>query len=466
MGNWPSSRSSNCNNHNPTSISPNCFGWPSRCARFTDENGRRVSAGVREADIVQAPASVAAKEAELAADTQRQLAEQLRLRQLEKDQQEKDSAEAVNDLRRAEETLVASHAIITRDLGETKSPYGAYTRDQLKELQKTDPDAWANELTARSTRARKTAIEQFLKADYGTSTVTPKRRREIEGMVYGTGPTAAFEEDVRATQRRRVAGYGEPTVTSESERARRAREEELSRQEASVGARKTAATQARQAGERVATEAGTSAAATRAEATATGESAAALTVKSTKKTYLALSPLDSGAMKPPTSIQEDPDVRARLDKNTELLQDATIDGAGKSWHSTKAEFKAFVDQSTDRKELQNVLHRLRPLLTQGGHTATGKRLNRELRSRMVQLNARLSKVIAGHFTRSVTSGLKRGQPVDPGTKRTRARPKKKPKFPKGRGPGSKRAKTATTSSKAVTTGQQPQVASEFAKYTT
>ena len=385
-----------------------------------------VAAGTTVADVIQAPQSTSAREAEIHADTQRKLAEQMRLAQLEKDEQAKDDAEALQDLRKTEEVALASRAIINRDLAKTISPYSEYSQSQLDALKQTNFDAWATELSARKKKRLAATLEQFMAKDYGKSNVSDKRKREIQASV---AVSAEFERGVRAKRQKRLVDTPITEFTA-AERDRQQRQRELTGKAAAVGTRAAAATRARETGELRATETGAKAAATREQTGAAKERAATSAVESAKKTFMALSPLDSGAMKPPESIKNDQAVIQRADENRELLKNAKSEGTGQSYDSPNDLFDAFVDQSTTRKELEKVIHRIRPLLTKGGHTAAGRRDTIKLRKRLVKLNRRLDKVISGHITRSVTSGLKRASPTLSLGKRTKPREKKKPKVAK------------------------------------
>jgi hypothetical protein len=385
-----------------------------------------VVAGTTVADVIQAPQSTSAREAEIHADTQRKLAEQMRLAQLEKDEQAKDDAEALQDLRKTEEVALASSAIINRDLAKTISPYSEYSQSQLDALKQTNFDAWATELSARKKKRLAATLEQFMAKDYGKSNVSDKRKREIQASV---AVSAEFERGVRAKRQKRLVDTPITEFTA-AERDRQQRQRELTGKAAAVGTRAAAATRARETGELRATETGAKAAATREQTGAAKERAATSAVESAKKTFMALSPLDSGAMKPPESIKNDQAVIQRADENRELLKNAKSEGTGQSYDSPNDLFDAFVDQSTTRKELEKVIHRIRPLLTKGGHTAAGRRDTIKLRKRLVKLNRRLDKVISGHVTRSVTSGLKRASPTLSLGKRTKPREKKKPKVAK------------------------------------
>ena len=422
------------------------------------------AAGTKAAAAIQAPQSTAAAEAQIAADTQRQLAEQMRNDQLEREEQAKDDAEALVDLQKVEEVAVASRAIINRDLAKNVSPYAEYSQSQLDALKLTHFDAWATELDKRKKKRLADTLNEFMGKDYGKSTVSDKRKREIEAYV-ATPVSAGYERDIRAKRQRRLEDKPITQFTV-AERERQQRQRQLTGQAATAQTRAAAATAQREAGQRRATATGAKAKATRAEAGAAGERAVVSAVEAAKKTFMALSPLDKGALKPPESIKTDQAVIQRADENRELLKNAKSGSTGQSYDSKNDVFDAFVAQSTDRKELETMIDRLRPLVSKGGHTSAGKKENKAIRSRIVKLDRRLNKVLSGHVTRSVTSGLKRSEPIATKGKRERSdRPSKRAKSSKKPGARHKKPKTGgARAKKKVRVQAQPKAAGHEAYF--
>ncbi len=185
-------------------------------------------------------------------------------------------------------------------------------------------------------------------------------------------------------------------------------------------AAETAATTARQVGERRATETGATATSARERAGAAGTRAAATAEEAATKAYLALNPLDEGSVNPPASIRNVGSVKKQLAKNKRLLKKAKSERVGHSFDANNEQFDAFVDTSTSRIELESAIAGLQPLIKTEGHTTIGKNKTLRLRKRVNRLKKRLTGVIDGRYTASMTAGLKRGA-TSPATKK---RPRK------------------------------------------
>ena len=368
-------------------------------------------AGREQTTAAQAPASTQAREASLRANTQRLLAQELALQTKEAEEAKIDADEALVDLQRTEEVAVASNSIIEKELDAmSATPYKDYTISQLDELRKTDQDAWATETYRRKQAKRLATTKAFLAADYGTSVLTDERKRELKSSIYKpVQPDASFVARMRARHAKRLKE--EPVGPGVDPGIAIRRRELETKAERSRTAR-TAATSARQAGERAATETGATATSAREKAGAAGKRASATAEQAATKTYLALNPLDAGAVNPPASIKNVDSVKRRLRRNKKLLRTAKSQAVGQSFDSTKEQFDAFVDTSTNRKDLEQAISNLQPLIKTAGHTATGQDKTSEVRKRVGRLKTRLQGVIGGRYTASVTAGLKR-PPVKP-----------------------------------------------------
>ena len=158
-----------------------------------------------------------------------------------------------------------------------------------------------------------------------------------------------------------------------------------------------------------------------------GTRAAATAEEAATKAYLALNPLDEGSVNPPASIRNVGSVKKRLTKNKRLLKKAKSQRAGHSFDSTNESFDAFVDTSTSRKDLEDAIAGLQPLIKTVGHTTTGKNKTLRLRKRVTRLKDRLSGVIDGRYTASRTAGLKRSADTPETRKRKSERASKRAK---------------------------------------
>jgi len=183
-----------------------------------------------------------------------------------------------------------------------------------------------------------------------------------------------------------------------------------------------------------------------------------------KARFRSMTVLDSGALRIPTSLQNDSEMTNLRDERDKLLKDAKIGALATRYDSENNAFDQWLKDTTSKKDLADAIGRLRPLITREAMTDQGKRDQKNIAKRIARMETRKSRLKSGGIQVSGLTGMSRASKRTKPSKGKKKTSEDPPKRPKKVGSGFVTAKKSRKPKKKVPKPEKKPTSNSIARY--